>query len=303
MKLSRTFALLTTGLVLLGCSDGSKDGGSATATAEKPSSASSAPAAPKKDSATITKKFPSVGDKMTSSKTKTSEMEITLEKPKAPAIKTTETEVQELTEECLAVEGKKCSKVKVTYTKLEQKKTSDGKDKPTKTPNAGKTYTVEWKDGKPVITADGKEPPKDELDAVSKDFKNYDRRGRALESLPDNIAVGDSLDNLAKVLASDVPEAMQDVKVDAKAKVVAIKEEGGKKIVVVEITMGMTGVEPSGGQFKADMIGTVSFQAETGWATAMEMKGPLTVVFDGKGKAGIVGKAAGTVTEKSTSTY
>lgn len=304
MKLSRTFALLSTGLVLWGCSDASKGGGSASAVAEKPSASSSAAAAPKKDSATITKKFPAVGDKTISTKNKASEMEIALEKPKAATIKTTENEVEVRSEECLAVDGNKCSKVKVTYTKLEEKKTTDGKEKEGKKPHAGKTYTVEWKDGKPVVTADGKDPPKEEAEAVAKDFKEYYKRADALASLPDSVAVGDSLDGLAKVLASQPPDSdVKDAKVDAKAKVSAIKEEGGKKTIVVDLTVNMSGTEPTGGQIKADLTGTMTFLADSGWVISIETKGPVSAMFDGKGKAGIVGKANGTITEKSTAEY
>jgi hypothetical protein len=266
-----------------------------------------ATAAPKDEGTAITKHYPAVGDKGTTAETQVAEMKVDIKGPKGEfKEEATEAEQTEKAEECLAVTDKSCSKMKVTYTKAEKKVTTkDGKTKDSKVAHAGKTYVLELKDGAVAVTTeDGKEPPKEELAAVKKDYKSFGKDGEILDAIPEKVKVGDSLDKLAQALASRAMDSEnKPSKMDAKVTVKEFKTVDGKTIIVLDISMDAEGEEDNGGAIKVSMKGTIDLRADIGLPLKREMKGPVSVVFGEKAKGGVTGKAEGQMSLTSANTY
>lgn len=274
--------------------------------AAKPSATASA--APADDGVAITKHFPAVGDKLTHVEVKTAEMKVEVKGPKGEfKEEATENEEEERTEECLAVDGKRCAKLKVTYAKVDKKVTSkDGKVKESKGAHAGKTYVIELKDGAVAVSDEaGKAPAPEELEKVKKDFRNFAKDTDMLEALPDKVKVGDSLDKLAAALGERANDGDdKPTKLEAKVTVKEIREEGGKKLLDLDVTVEVEGKEPkNGANIKLSMKGTVTLRADTGLATKMVWKGPVTATFDENSKGGVTGGAQGQISETTTYTY
>lgn len=317
------------GVLLVGCgSEASKGSASASAEAKssaKPAASGSAAAgagsaaagagsakpkdAPKDDgSVTITKHFPVVGDKSTASKSQKMNMKIAMTSPKGDfSSDGVEEELEEKTEECLAVEAKKCSKLKVTYTKAEKRNALDGKPADTKTaPFHGKTYVIELKDGTVTVAhEDGSAPPAEELEAVKKNYRHFAQENELLEALPASVKVGDSLDGVAKALGSRIMDDGDGTlsKRDVKVTVASIKEENGKKVLVLDLSVALEGKDPNGGVIVSSVKGTVELRADAGVATKVEIKGPLEITYDGTGPDKVAGKGNGVMTSTTTTTH
>lgn len=286
-------------------SSSASSGSAASATTTTSAAASAGAGSLIKDGrATITRRKPAVGDKVTRVEAVDTKFTMNLTKPKVTKVEHLAVENEERVEECLAVEGDRCTKVKVTYVKFDKVQTHDNKPEKQDAPHAGKTYTVSFNGTEPVVMdASGKDAPKEEAKKVAKNFRKFLQRQDALAKLPSSVAVGDSLDSFL----SDVLAATQagKGKIEMKAKVASLKEEGGKVFVTLELTATMQpDPDEVGGSGTIEMKGTAVLRADIAAVTLIEAKGPLNITFDPKKqKGGLEGTAKGTVDGRTTFAY
>jgi hypothetical protein len=250
--------------------------------------------------ATLTKRFPAVGDKVTETDEETTDMSGTVSsKGKEEDLKVLEKKTVEKTEECLAVTDKTCTKLKVTYAKYDRKETVNGKEKDKGKDLAGKTLIVELKGEELTITKeDGSKADIMEEITAKKDFKGLKRRHKFIEALPDKVKVGDSLDGIANALleaaAEDGDKAPKTK--SAKATVKSIREEGGKTIVTIDVKLSFED-DKDGMKISAEMNGTVDIRADGGHQIAGHVTGPMTI----ESSEGLKMSVKGTMTMKETS--
>lgn len=304
-SISKACSLSILAAALFACGGETTTTGSASAEAKKsgaasaasaPKSAGPAATAPAKtaepekkdDSVTFVKHYPAVGDKATSVKAQTVELGGTVKgKGGEEKVDSVENENEEKVEECLVVTDKTCTKLKVTFTKHEEKKTLKGEDKsPKEDPLNGKTFIVELKGEEiAVTTEDGKEADRAAATALKKDYKSLALRAKVIDALPaEPVKVGDSLDALANALLDIVKTGEQKAdKATATAKVKAIKEEGGKKIVTLEVTMSLEGSQDKM-KMKLDVAGTIDVRADVGLPVGSDLSGPISVELGDAGK-------------------
>lgn len=310
MKISSSRAAVLALLVAaaIGCGDKSSSSSkSAEAKAEPPSTGKSSKAGSTDaaNEATITKRYAVVGDVEKSTKVKTFAMKAKIKGPDGMVdVESTENETIEKTEECLAIADKQCSKAKVSFVKYEGKKVTNGKSKDEAHPTVGKTYIIERKGKDLAVTlADGSAASEAEQKDIKDTYKRFGRRKDKLAAMPDKVKVGDSLDELAKVLGEEAAQDDDDdgdapPKVTSKIVVKAIREEGGKKIVTLDVAMSMEGDSKKVGHMKIEMKGTVDLRADIAQDVTSELAGPLEIDFANDG-----GKATGDMKEKTTSSY
>jgi uncharacterized protein YceK len=256
----------------------------------------------------ITKRYPAVGDKRATTQVGVSQRKTDISGPKGKLSKeSTETTRHERSEECLAVDGKRCTKLTVTYAKSQKKvATKDGKTEETQLPHAGQTFNVELKgDSVTVTDAGGKSPPAATLDAVMADLDSMAGDVQVLEALPEKVKIGDSLDGVAKVLASQAsagerPPASLETKVTVKA----IKDGGSKKVVVLDVAFSFVLDDAeSGSKSQVTTQGTFELRADTGLPVKRELKGPMKVTFDGTGKSKLTGTIEGQLSTTWADSY
>lgn len=308
-------AIALVACIALGCQDQQTTSSTAASTSAKPGASTTAhatttaatsgappakPAGDAADEASITKRYPAAGDIEKGAKSSKMELKVDVN---GKETNVTETEDVERTEECLAIGEKQCTKVKVSFTKYEKKKLIDGKEKPAPAPAVGKSYVVERKGDELTVTyEDGSAVPGDELGELKKMYKRFGKHKDVAAALPDKVKVGDSLDALAKVLGDEMSgsgdEGDAGRKVEAKAKVKSIREEGGKKILTIDLEMTMTGDDPKGGNIKIAAKGTVDVRADIGQPVALDMSGPIELVLPKD-----AGKGTGKMAEKMTASY
>lgn len=277
--------------------------GSAKSSAKPASSGSAAPAAttaapantaePKKEEGvTFTKRAPAVGDTDTSVSIQTMKMKLEGKEP----MELDQARTIEKIEECLVVTEKRCTKMKVTFTKYEEIEKVGDKEKKNDVLN-GKVYTVEQKgDDVEILTEKGEKisgPENKELVGM------YDDVGGDIEivnALPDGpVKVGDSLDEVAKAVAGRMQKdkVIKTTKIDSKVVVKSIKEEGGKTIVTLDVNIVAEGEGAATGKIKSEMKGTVDVRTDTGASTAQSLEGPFEMAMP-------MGNAKGTMTKKTT---
>lgn len=308
-----SLAIVLASLTLAAC--GHK-GGSASGTTDATGTAGAtgtgaAPAAPQPATTlTVTVKAPAVGDKREAKDT--SEMDLVLsialgKKPKEVKLLMQESTVK--TEEVLAVDGKAITKAKVTYTEKKKTETEDGKEKKRpKSPIEGKSYVVELKNGKVVITDEkGKKPSKREEDAVRKDNEHFGVADPILAAMPDKpLEVGKTVDALSAALqeflmrhddSKDKPEVN-----GVEVKLASIEGTGPDAVGVFSVALTMATPPKSKNPFeiKAPLTGTMKVRAKDGWTTSMNLGGPIEL-GDPDAKKTITGK--GTLKLGFESTY
>ncbi|NUP06790.1 MAG: hypothetical protein HOW73_12110 [Polyangiaceae bacterium] len=292
--------LLTSVLSLAACGDQNASTASAQASGTAVTAASSAPApAPAAGEVAITKHYPAAGDKTTRERTQKFVM-VTKEKGHAD-IEGTSTYIVNRSEECLAIEGKLCSKVKVTYTANERKSAIGGSNMDRSSPTAGKTYIVEAKNGATSVTReDGAALTPEERKDVEPHYRHFAEPKDALAALPDKVKVGDSLDDFAKALAEQMADTDDGEKptVTISMKVKAIRDEGGKKIVVLDVEQTNEGNDKKLGKKKSKRKGTMELRADTGLLVASDFNDELENVFPNG-----VDSMKGTATEQTKVTY
>lgn len=325
MKRTFRWACVVVGMACAACDSGAASSGAASVSAEPKSTgsakpvkssssnkpASSAPAtsssavtegpAKKDEGVTLTKRYPEVGDKETESKTEIITLKGNVKgKDGEKPFETTATTTTEKTEECLEVKDKNCTKLKVTYTKAKKLSVQNGKTSDEPMATDGKTYIVTATDGGRDIThEDGSKLSDKEADVLKSKYKKMSRGKELLDALPASVKVGDSLDDVAKKLAEQTAsEGEGSPKSTVTLKVKEIREEGGKKLVVVDIHLVLEGDSEKVGHIKTDALGTITFEASTCRGVAGEFTGPMEMTLPKD-----AGTLKGSVTDKSTSTF
>lgn len=280
-----------------------KASGSNKPTASSPAPSSSAVTegpAKKDDGVALGKRYAEVGDKETETKTQIMTLKGNVKgKDGEKPFETTSTTTVEKTEECLEVKEKGCTKLRVTFAKAKKVSIQNGKTNDDPMATDGKTYIVTATDGGRDIThEDGSKLDAKELDALKSKYKHLTRGKALLDAMPASVKVGDSLDGVAKLLAEQSAEGEGSPKATVTLKVKEIREEGGKKLVVVDIHLLLEGESEKVGHMKTDALGTLTLDAATCRGVAGEFTGPMEMVLPKD-----LGTLKGTMTEKSSSTF
>ncbi|MFO0548752.1 MAG: hypothetical protein U0271_10210 [Polyangiaceae bacterium] len=268
--------------------------------AVKPTASAPPVEAPKDEGVALTKHFAAVGDKETRTNEKMNNMTI-LEKKDGKDVehKVAETKTLKVVEECVGVDDNACTKFKVTVEQHEQRLVQDGKEETKTLPTQGKTFMIVPKDGTPDITLeDGSPASKDEIELLKNDYDVAGKDKKVISSLPDKVKVGDSLDDLGKVLAeTNVKEDEKNVKQTVTIKVKSIGEVDGKKVATLEVHISKEGDAPMG-HAKGEVTGTIDLRLDGGVPVKMDMQGTVDLAFEGD-----KGSVAGIFTEKASSTF
>ncbi len=250
-----------------------------TATAEPKTEATAEPtaeAAPTEIA--LSKHYPAIGDKRAVTFVEQEHTQTEIAGPKGPTTEDAKTTLRvEKSEECLAVEGKVCSKLRVQITKASNKRTVSGgaanDERPL--PADGKTYVLERKDGATTVRDEaGKPAPADEARLVRRACATFGQEGPLLDKIPDKVRVGDTLDGNDLFLAGrDLDFEVAPEMMTTKLKVKAIKDGGSKKIVVLEIVRTYHGALKQGDQLDGTLEGTLEVRADLGLPVKTELKG------------------------------
>lgn len=232
----------------------------------------------------ITKRSPAVGDTATITRAQRSELRGWLkgEHSQLP-FESTETKDIVRVEECLAVAANACSRIKVVYAKRQHAQTTRS---PRPDPLSGKTFIVAARGEEVVVTTpDGGDPGTHATDEVKRDYATLPFRSRLMDALPSKpIRVGDSMDRVAALLlaiATDGEHAPDDV--IASGRVKAIREENGKKIITLSVTLLLVASE-SKVSARFDASGTVELRADVGLPLHTELSGPVIMDFGASGR-------------------
>lgn len=286
MRLAASLAALS--LALLACSkDASTD---ASPSASPSGTAAPAPgAAPRADTITFTAQAPSVGFKV--EEKETAEMKIALALEMAGQKKSVdihETESMLKRTEALAVSGKAVTKAKITYVEKTKVKTEGGKELKPPVPIAGKSYLVEAKDGKVIVTnVEGKPVSRAEEEAVRKNNTSFGKPDPVLEGLPEKpVQIGEEVPSLARAFeaffkgrsdSQDQPE-VSGVRVTLES----IETEGADKVGVfsLALTLGSQPSKKAPFTMKAPLKGKIKVRAKDGWTMGIELNGPVTMTND-----------------------
>ncbi|MFO0549883.1 MAG: hypothetical protein U0271_15930 [Polyangiaceae bacterium] len=287
--------------------DGASSSSAASSTSSSPSASSSSASAKSSAEAPlaegevrIAKHFPAVGDRASTSRERSTSLkgELRSENSTKP-LDLTSIEPHNVEEECLAVEDKRCVKMRVSYGKVAKLMTVDGKAQAELAPIAGKTYVVErLPDRVRVSSPDGAEVTKAERERVAAEYGGPSQLREILEALPDRVKVGDKLDKLAKVLAEGrTLDSDVDMNIDVTIKVANIKRTAERTTVVLAVTMVVRAPEGKDDGSTMDLAGEIELRTDGGQPVRSEMSGAITVKFGGRGHA------AGTFSDKSTMDY
>lgn len=316
-SLSRACPLSLAALLLLACDSPAPKTGAdgvgsvaptSTATANAPSETPPEPTTPAElTEIAISKHYPVVGDKLASTLVQQTKLKLDGKSAKGPVLEETSVaERMEKSEECLAVEGKLCTKLKVTYGKWETKTTQkDGQSEVRSPAHAGKSFTVELKKGALSFSdASGKPPTKAELEALQGDYRDFAREAEWLDALPDRVKVGDSLTALAKVLAAREQAGVDPFESSEFELIVrSIKDGGSKKIVVLDLSLKLAGASASKNQRTITAKGTLELRADLGLAVKREIRSVLAITYGGQGTEKLTGKADGEQTSTAVTSY
>lgn len=239
----------------------------------------------KEDGLVFKAKAPAVGDKV--EEKETSEMKMALDIDaggKKQTVDMTMNESMVKKTEVLAVDGKAVTKEKVTYVEKKKTETEGGKEKKKpKSPIDGKTYILEAKDGKTLVTDEkGKKVPKDEEEAVLKANRAFGKPDPVLTGLPDKaIKVGDKVEKLAKALEEhfkDMDESKEQPEIsDVEVKLESIDKDGEAGVFTIQLTMSSPKSSKEPFSMKIPLKGTMKVRAKDGFTTEVNLKGPLTM--------------------------
>jgi hypothetical protein len=311
-----TIAAVSLSFVLAGC--GKKDGGSVAGEkgAAGASAVSSAAASAKPDDGgmlgklkqavasdvTITRKPRKVGEKRKVDHTTSMNLKIKLG-PKEIAVN--EDEINKRTEEVLALTGDVVSKVKVTYEQRTKTKNEDGRTgAPDKNVLAGKTFIVEHKDAKLLVTTeDGKAVDAASKSAVEKDFKKLGKPDVVNAALPTRpLKVGEEVKELSAAVSEEMKENMDAEKAGLSIespKVVLDRQDGDGAVFSLTMLMRI-----SKGPLKGTIpvTGSVTVRTRDGAMLRSDTAGPINLdISEADKKRGVSG--GGNVKSADTYTY
>jgi hypothetical protein len=232
------------------------------------------------DTATVTfkSKAAAVGDKHSSSEDMLMTMAVRVS-GKSMTIDSSETEERKT--EVLAVADGVATKVRVRYLKHQKESKVDGKSSSATSPVGGKTYIVERKGDKVVVTnADGKSvSPEEEKQLI----KNYRRLGKpdeitkTLKSKPRK--VGEKLDDVAKAMSDQFRErsdASEKVTIEETKLVFSeVKKIDGIEHAVLDLTVKMVAEPGADGKLTMDLKGKVLVRIDEASYGEITMAGPI----------------------------
>lgn len=188
------------------------------------------------------------------------------------------------TVEVLAATADAVTKLKVTFSKIDEKMTDDGKEKKKPSVIAGKTYVLESKAGKVDVQDDkGKPVSAAESKEAASHFKSLGKPDPIFAALPTTpIKAGDKVEPLAKGITERMAEGDGPKVSDV---TVTFREQSGDD-GIFDVGMKMTKE-----QMVMDMKGETRISTKTGQTTKLDLKGPIVITTtpDPKSKAKVDG--------------
>lgn len=299
-----TFVALSFAVLVVGC--GKKDEGDKPKGSTSASAAAATASAPKAEEGvfgklkqavggeiTITRKPPKVGAKRKIEHTSNLTLDVTFGPKKIGVL---EDEVNKRTEEALAVTGDLVTKAKVTYEQRTKTKNQDGRSgAPEKNTLGGKSFIVELKDGKLLVTnEDGKPVDAASKAAVEKDYKRFGKPNAVAAAVPTRaLKVGEEVKELSAAVAEDIRDDMDAEKAGLTIdtpKVVLDRKEGDNAVFVITMTMRM-----AKGPLKGNIpvTGAVTVRGADGFLLRSETSGPINLDIAEADKAkGVTGSGS-----------
>jgi len=185
-------------------------------------------------------------------------------------------------EEILAVKGSAVTKLKVLFKTQHEAGSQGGKSRSKTSPLQGKTFVLEAKGGKVIVTDDkGKPVDAPTVKAVTKKYKTFGTPDKMFDAIPTTaIKVGARVASIEKALQESIKEEMggdKGEKITTSNVSVVLKEIKGK-LALFAVTMTIT--IKKGAKFSIVMrtVGVVSVDSTTGHEVAMKFSGPLDVM-------------------------
>ncbi len=282
--------LLSLSLALAACKKGGDSQGAPSAGSGS-AATSSAAAAPAADTLTVTVAPLVVGGKSEEKAMDDLKFKINVDLAPKPAVEVNQEEINNSVTktEILATDGKLITKARVSYVSEKKTKTKDGKDQPqTANPRVGKTYVLELKDGKLVITDEkGKKVAKKEDAAVRKDSSRFGQPDPMTTGMPTApIKVGDAVPGLASALEQYFKDhdSAKDGKnaaavSGAEVKLASVENAGPDAVGVfsVSLTVGSPKDSKEFITVQMPLQGTVRIRARDGRVMAIKLGGPMTM--------------------------
>ena len=193
--------------------------------------------------------------------------------------------IEAKSEKVLALTGNRISKVEVTYTLVLETKTQNGTATHTPSPVVGKTYVVEARGGKVLVTTrDGRSVSAAENKHVAKDYKSLGKANHMLDAIPTKpVAVGNYVPAFAEALKKSFADTFAGdpkqqwtianvfVKLNSKGTV------AGTPVAILAVGVSMTMAQP-GFNMTMHLKGTVVLRLADGWPLTLTMSGPLDIL-------------------------
>jgi hypothetical protein len=191
--------------------------------------------------------------------------------------------------EILATDGKAVTRARVTYVSEKKTVLKNGEEQTQPAnPTTGKTYSLELKGGKLLITDEqGKRVPKGEDAAVRRSNPRFGQPDPVAAALPDKpLGVGDKVDALASAFEGFVkdrddgkdgknPMAVSGVEV----KLASVEQPGPDAVGVfsIALTMGSPKDNKEVLGMQAPLEGTMRVRARDGRVLSVALAGPITI--------------------------
>lgn len=192
--------------------------------------------------------------------------------------------------------------MKVHYLEARKASITQGKTERETEPVEGKTYRLRRRGDETVITyPDGGTPPRDELDAVEKDYRRFGEPDRVFASLPTRpLSPGERVPELEKSLEKTFADtALEQPKGTVERVEVTFAGPKGKLGVFdVEVVLA---INKSPLEMRFPLKGKLELYLSNGWLHELEMAGPVEVAASKGGGPPITG--GGTMKMTSSATY
>lgn len=185
-------------------------------------------------------------------------------------------EIEDKSEEVLAVSGDAVTKLQVTYAEKSTSSKENGKAKTTASALKGKTYVVEAKsDGKiDVRDARGHFVSSSETRQVAKDYHSLGKPDHVSAAMPARpLRQGDDVPELAKAIEEELADDATDLKVSD----VSVKfhgSEGGEGVFEVTATLAKA---EGPVKFAMRLGGTMKVRTSDAQLSGLDLSGPVTV--------------------------
>lgn len=180
-------------------------------------------------------------------------------------------------EEVLEVDGKRVTRLRVTYEARGDTETVGGTSTTRPSPVVGKTYVVEVKDpGVRIVDAAGKWPPADEEAIVENDYASLSSDAAIADGIPDTpLRPGDAVPTLANAFKNRVlGKKTVDVQTDIDVKVDGPVRTGSEVAFAVKMTFNVGSGPVS---LTMPIKGTVTVRVGDGWISDFALNGVVTM--------------------------